>query len=110
MIWDYEAKTTDDGVWITASKNEQRADWAEEAVEKFREVCRGGADMTAIVDLIANLGHTFDRLQATYYTDYTADYTFSDAIDRALMHYDAERGEGDDIEQAINRNDPEVSS
>lgn len=98
MDWDYEK--TGSG-WTGRARNEERADWAEAAVERFREVCRGDNDMTAIIDLIGNMGHLYDRVQATMDTDYEPfKHTFQDIVSTALMHYDAERGEGDDIDQA----------
>lgn len=83
--------------WVTSADNRERADWADAAIKRFRDVCRGDADMTAIVDLLANIGHAFDRMMATHETDYDPGYTFRDAIDMALRHYDDERdmdGEG----------------
>lgn len=109
MFWDYEETGE---VWITASENEKRADWAEEAVERFREVCKGENDVTAIYDLIGNLGHLYDRLRVTH--DLSEDMMLQDEntgfgrlIELALMHYHAERGEGDDIEQAMRHDDEE---
>ena len=88
--------------WIGASTNLERADWAEAAVVAFRETCSGEMDETAIYDLVANMGHLADRLSAEF-----ADFnlTFEDMIALARTHYEAERGEGDDIEQSQRHDD-----
>lgn len=98
MDWDYEKNGEQ---WIAREANEKRADYAEAAVEKFREVCSGDNDMTAIYDLIADLGHLFDRVKAEHVTEYEDGFDFGHLLDRAQMHFDAETGEGDDIEQAM---------
>lgn len=104
MNWDYKENGEP---WITATRNEDRAGWAEEAVERFRDVCAGDNDITAIYDLIGNLGHLYDRLVATHDLSeemMTAENkSFERIVELALMHYNAERGEGDDIEQDWNR-------
>jgi hypothetical protein len=82
--------------WIAASTNEERADWAEAAVLAFRSACKGDFDETALYDLVANLGHLCDRLSATYKE---FDLTFEQMVESARAHYEAETGEGDDIEQ-----------
>lgn len=84
--------------WDGSNTNEERADWAEAAVIRFREVCGGDFDETALYDLVANLGHLCDRLSAIY-EDF--DLTFDDMVENAARHYEAETGEGDDIEQAM---------
>lgn len=111
MFWDYDE--IPDAVWVTASRNEDRADWAEAAVREYRSVCRGDNDLSAIYDLIADLGHLYDRLAATH--NLGVDMlvkagklrSFDDILRLAQLHYDCEKGEGegDDIEQAIHRND-----
>ena len=84
MIWDFEDNGQE---WIAASTNEERADWAEAAVERFREVCKGDNDLTAITDLIGNLGHLFDRLMATSeMRDEFEGGTFEECVSMALIH------------------------
>jgi hypothetical protein len=82
--------------WVAAGTNEERADWAEAAVVAFREACSGDLDETALYDLVANMGHLADRLTATLDG---FELTFEDMVDTARTHYEAERGEGDGIEQ-----------
>lgn len=83
--------------WIATAHNKQCAEWAEAGVIAFREACSGDMDATAIYDLVANLGHLCDRLTAEL-EDFDMD--FESMIDRAITHYEAERGSGDDLSQA----------
>lgn len=84
--------------WIASTTNERRADWALAAVVAFREACAGDFDETALYDLVGNLGHLCDRLTAE-----RAEFslTFDDMVESARGHYEAERGEGDDIEESF---------
>jgi hypothetical protein len=88
--------------WIATAHNKRCAEWAETAVLAFREACSGDMDETALYDLVANLGHLCDRLSAEY-EDF--DLTFEDMLDRAITHYEAEQGPGDDLTQSFEGDD-----
>jgi hypothetical protein len=83
--------------WIATRHNVKAAEWAEVAVLAFREACGGEMDETALYDLVANLGHLCDRLTAEF-EDFDMD--FDSMVERAMSHYEAERGAGDDLAQA----------
>jgi hypothetical protein len=78
--------------WIARSENLKRADWAEAAVQVFRDVCGGDMDETALTDLVANMGHLCDRLTAER-KDFAL--SFEGMVEEARRHYEAETGEGD---------------
>ena len=94
----YDDLTPSGEDWIASGNNHGRADWAEEAVITFRDVCKGDMDETALYDLVGNMGHLCDRLSVEF-EDF--DMTFDEMVERARYHYEAERGEGDDIEQSM---------
>lgn len=77
------------GCHRVCEQNEHRADWAEAAVEEFRRVCGGDMDETAIYDLIANLGHLWDRWQREgKLSERFEDMQFWDVLEEyAYMHY-----------------------
>lgn len=68
--------------------NDERADWAEAAIDEFRRVCAGDMDETAIYDLIANLGHLWDRWRGEGRMEKEAD--FGIALMMAMRHYERE--------------------
>jgi hypothetical protein len=81
--------------WIARERNVRRADSAERAVRAFREAERGELDESALYDLVCNLGHLADRLSAEVEE---FELSFEQMIELAAMHYEAERGLGDDLE------------
>lgn len=89
--------------WIASGTNEERAGWARTAVEAFRDACKGDMDETALYDLVANMGHLCDQLTATLDG---FELTFEEMVRLARLHYEAERGEGDDIDQAMRHEEP----
>lgn len=73
-------------------RNDERAAWAEAAVNAFIGVCRTDPE-DAIADLITNLRHLCDREHATY-------GTFEAALRRGNMNYEAEtEAVEDDVEE-----------
>ncbi len=95
MLEPINAKPALARVYDPEGQNEQRAAWAQAAIDGFRAVCHGD-DCDALGDLLANLMHLCDQRTRTrngtgpVMKNPPEGWDFNKALAQAVMHYTAE--------------------